>query len=152
MKSPPQQGLSHLCHTPPFKCFPLPVFHSSRFEVFRWFLSRKRAAGHMQPWLLHAARRLLQLRERARQEAFPWVAAPMVPDQDLAQTQKSHFHMLFLVTESVPSPFHHAERQMLLMLALLLQEASVRRQLEITPYFSRVTKSRPWLLLLPAPL
>lgn len=58
----------------------------------------------------------------------------------------------FSVTESVPSPFHHAGRQMLLMLALLLQEASVRRQLEITPYFSRVTKSRPWLLLLPAPL
>lgn len=75
-----------------------------------------------------------------------------VPNQDLAQTQKSHFHILFSATKLVSSPFHQAEWQTLLTLALLLQEVLVGQQLEITPYFNRVTKSRPWLLLLPAPL
>lgn len=72
-------------------------------------------------------------------------------DQDLTQTQNCHFHSV-IFNNPIPSLFHHAEQQMLLMLASLLREASVRRQLEINPYFSRVTKSRPWLLLLSAPL
>lgn len=65
----------------------------------------------MQPWLLYVVKGLLQLLQRARQEAFPWVTAPVVPKQALAQAQKSHFHILFSVTKSVPSPFHHAELQ-----------------------------------------
>lgn len=38
----------------------------------------------MQPWLLYVVKGLLQLLQRARQEAFPWVTAPVVPNQALA--------------------------------------------------------------------
>lgn len=126
---------------------PHPCFSAAGLRF--WFLSKKQTVGHIQPWLLYVVKGLLQLLQRARQEAFPWVTAPVVPNQDLAQAQKSNFHVLFSVTKSVPSPFHYTEVQMLLVLVLLLcSDSLVGWQLEITPCSSRVTKSRPWLLLL----
>lgn len=151
-KRPPQRALSHLWHSLPFQCIPLPFFHSSRFEVFRWFLSRKQTAGRIQPWVTPCGRRAAATTQACNTRSISLGGSTDGPNRDLAQTQKSHCHMLFSVTELVPSPFHHTEQQTLLTLALLLQEALVGRQLEVTPYFSRVTKSRPWLPLLPAPL
>lgn len=87
-KSPVQQAL---CVA---KYIPLPLFSTAAGLRF-WFLSRKQTLGHIQPWLLYVVKGLLQLLQCARQEAFPWVTAPVVPDQGLAQAQKSHFHCYF---------------------------------------------------------
>lgn len=66
----------------PCECIPLFFSYSSRFEIFSCFLSRKRAAGHRKPRLLHTARASPLLPKSTTQEASPRVPVPPVWDRD----------------------------------------------------------------------
>lgn len=71
----PLQLITSRVH-PPFSSY------SSRFEIFTCFLSRKWAAGHRKPQLLHTARASPLLPKRTTQEAAPRVPVPPVRDRD----------------------------------------------------------------------
>lgn len=96
-------------HSPPSHNKPshpelaLPARHLALFFTaaglrFSDGLSGTQAAGHVQPWLLHWARGLLQLSGWATQGASPRVAAPMAPTRTWPRLRTAISTVLFSIT------------------------------------------------------
>ena len=106
----------------PFKCIPLPFFHSSRFKVFRWFsgfcLEKEQLASYSLGYSVQREGCCNYPSVQHEKHFLGW-QCQWYPTRTWPRLRRA-IATLFSVTESVPSLFHCTEQQTLLMLALLL--------------------------------